>query len=190
MKDGIRRLLYARTRKESMKYAIRQLLNDKDELAELMVHAKFNELSIGFYDVNDGTQISSAITAEKNQFSSREAAFAALFKRLLFGDYEWDIDKEMLTPDGKWMELFKERWIDEYFSDFEKLPFSSADASLLVDCLTYDLTKLNEPDSKSKAFLKSLTNVDAILVKKGYIYRLFFGESDHYYFLYDYDLYD
>lgn len=182
--------VYGRTRSEAMISDIRQLLNDKDKLAQLMAHTKLMNLSLGFYEVKDGIQISCAITADKKQLSSREAAFAALFKRLLFEDYEWEIDTEPLTSDERWVELFKDMWIDEYFSETEKLPFTPADSALVIDYMTYDLTEGNEPDAKAIAFLKDANNVAAILVKTGYISRLFFGETDCYYFLYDYDLYD
>ncbi|MFD1864196.1 hypothetical protein [Planococcus chinensis] len=176
--------------KRNMGDEIRQLIYDRDNFAKLITDAKLSKLSIDLFEIEDEHMLSFIVFAEKSQFNNWVEAYSALFKRYLYAMEDWDIWIEARETDEEWTAAMKNIWIHEYFFKWHRLVFEPAHIERLVSSVKGEFIALNKPSPKIEQFTRSLTNVEAILIRKGSVYDHFFGESDGHYFIYDWGIYD
>lgn len=177
-------------RKRNLNDEIQQLIYDKNKFAKLITDAKISKLSIDLYEIEDVHMLSFIVITDKSQYKNREEAYSALFKRYLFAMEDWDFWIDERESDEEWIATMKNKWIHEYFFKWHQLVFEPAHIEQLISRVKGEFIDLNKPSPKIDQFTQSLTNVEAVLVRKGNVYNHFFGESAGYYFIYDWGIYD
>ncbi|OJE45268.1 hypothetical protein BAQ49_06900 [Bacillus proteolyticus] len=173
-----------------MNKEIQELFDDLNLFARQIVNVRLSKLSFDVYEFRDEYAMQVDLTfARKDQFDNIQEAFSALFKKELFDGEEWDISDEPDPSDEQWLTALKDGWINTYYSRV-CISIESVNKDDFISRFKRDLADVNAPEQVIKELLIRLSHIETIQVQKGYVYDCIFGQSDSYYFLYEWGIYD
>ncbi|MGG0727724.1 hypothetical protein [Bacillus paramycoides] len=173
-----------------MNKEIQELFDDLNLFARQIANVRLSNLLFDVYDFRDEYAMQVDLTfARKGQFDNIQEAFSALFKKELFDGEEWDISDEPDPSDEQWLTALKDVWINTYYSRV-CISIEPVNKDDFISRFKRDLANVNAPEQVIKELLISLSHIETIQVQKGYFYDCIFGQSDSYYFLYGWGIYD
>ncbi|WP_243526931.1 hypothetical protein [Bacillus pseudomycoides] len=173
-----------------MNKEIQELFDDLNLFAKQIANVRLSNLSFDVYEFNDEYAMQvDLIFARKGQFDNIQEAFSALFKKELFDGEGWDISDEPDPSDEQWLTALKDFWINTYYSRV-CISIELANKDDFISRFKRDLASVNAPKQVVKELLIRLNHIETIQVQKGYVYDYTFGQSDSYYFLFEWGIYD
>lgn len=173
-----------------MNKEIQGLFDNLYLFAQQIANVRLLNLSFDVYEFRDKYAIQvDLIFAPKGQFDNIKEAFSALFKKELFDGEEWDISDEPAPSDEQWLTALKDFWINTYYSRV-CTSIELVNKNDFISRFKRDLASVNAPEQVVKELLVRLNHIEIIQVQKGYVYDHIFGQSDSYYFLFEWGIYD
>ncbi|WP_167374917.1 hypothetical protein [Gottfriedia luciferensis] len=171
-----------------MKKEIHELFNDLNLFAEQIANVSLTNLLFDVYEFKINAMQVNLIFTEKGQFDNVQTAFSALFKKELFDSEEWNINDDPSPSDKEWKTTLKNLWINTYYPK-EIICIETINKGDFIHRFKNELVAVNAPKTAIREFLNRLKYAETIKVKKGYIYDYFFGQSEDYYFVFEWGIY-
>ncbi|GIO31785.1 MULTISPECIES: hypothetical protein [Paenibacillus] len=165
---------------------ISNLLNNSKQLAQIWANVNLKEINFSKIVIPDEDQPrgdgieSLTIISCRNKFTSYEAAFVTLLKKMIYDSEEWHEEQYNDGPEI-WEELLDRIWIPEYI---KKESFKTCDPTNFLNNLSVDLHRLNIPQSVMEDLFENMNDLKVIEFNNGLLCLDIFGLSDDICFFY------
>lgn len=170
--------------------SIKSLFDDPDRFAQFIAKTDLVKLTFEHYELLRNHMAIDLILSPKNQYQDIQEAFASLFCKELHNMHEWDITKQYAYDDKEWLMALKDIWIPENFLKYPGLQVEMENASSFIKSVELDFQNVHVPSETANDVLKKISkNPTVIRLQKRNVYDQYFGESEAYYFLYEWGIY-